>query len=215
MIRRTGRLVIPLMLGALLISVSGCGALRFGTGGDLQWQNQAAPERSLASQFDTGLYSYDGEDTATIVLLQGPVDAPRQAVTVRLFWRPWAGNTPVDPNATNATVRLIDFTGSQDGPRRVAVYSGAGFVYPRNTVGQATLRAGLWDATLRLTDVSTGQEAARGESTLTGGITVERDDARVQQLLRKLNSHVTDALNYPRMVRSPARAQRPSPIHAR
>ncbi len=211
----------PLLLMVLLLGVcltSGCGIFRSGAHGDLSLHSERGGDIPIAGHFDTGLYSFNGQDTLTVVLVQGELDAPREAVVMRLFWRPAAGSTPVDPAATNATVRYIRFeqeaagsssnsTGEQaatspTASQHVAIYSGAGFMFPNSRPGEARFRAGLWSAALRLTDASAGYEPGLGNAQLSGKFTVYRDDAGVPRVLRHLNNAITRALQYPRMVRA-------------
>ena len=203
------RPLLPLLLLGLMMltTLSGCGIFR-GAGGELALRGETGQTIDLGGAFDRGLYSYNGQDTLTVVLIQGTLDAPKRAVTARLYWRPKAGSTPIDPTATNTTVRYLDFTAAGDASNApaVRVYSGAGFMYLDSTPGEPTLSAGLWDTALRLTDASGVQSAAElpdelGEAQLTGRIRAERDDAAVLQTLRQLNHLVTRALDYPRMVR--------------
>lgn len=206
---RVGRLVTLALLSLML---TGCGGLRPGPAGDLSIQSAREPDRTLPAEFDTRLYSFDDPDSMTIVLVQGPPDAPEQAMTIRLFWRPSPGLTPLTREATNAMVRYIRFEPGQAGERGqplVRVYSGAGFLWPRTSPGSSVLRAGMREATLRLIDVTDGEagEASIIEATLTGRLRARRDDEATRRTLRTLQVAVSDALRYPRLV------SRPPPEH--
>jgi hypothetical protein len=155
--------------------------------------------------FDIALYRFDQDNALTAVLLQGSADQPTQAVTIRMFWRPRAGSTPLDRTATNATIQYAVFTGEN-----VGVYSGAGFLYPQNTPGNDSLTAAIWQAILRPADQSLGYEDPLGKATVKGKFTVRRDDIAVEQLLRKLNVHISERLGYPRLVDGEDKASAPA-----
>lgn len=197
-------------LAALLVSASlvagGCGSPSWSLvsgESDLKVYSQTHPGRTLTGDFDRAFYRLDGENAVTIVLLAGPEDAPEQAAVVRMFWQPRAGATPISASATNASVQYLVF-GPQNG--EVGVYSGAGFLHPNSDLGQNTLRAGLWEATLRLADRSANFDDSLGKAVLRGEVTARRDDAAVHDLLHQLDQQVTERLGYPRLVRA-------EPIH--
>lgn len=199
--RRVAVLFVALCV-ALLHAV-GCGGLQGPVGELTLHPGAAGPGEPLASQFDHGLYRYDDADTLTLVLVQGSFDQPERALTMRMFWRPIAGSTPIERTATNTTIHYMNFEPGPDGDRRVAIYSGAGFLYPQSTAGNETFHASLWDATVRLTDASTKTlDPLGGPATLTGNFSVQRDDAGVARALRQLNIAVAEALRYPRLVRA-------------
>ncbi|MFW6060989.1 MAG: hypothetical protein ACODAQ_12480 [Phycisphaeraceae bacterium] len=200
--RAISTLSIALLL-ALPLALAGCGAAQFGPVGELTLHRQTGADEPLASRFDHGIYSFGGDNTLTIVLLQGSIEQPQRAVTMRMFWQPTAGRTPIDREATNTTIHYIRFESDADGQPRVAVYSGAGFLYPRNTPGGATFHAGLWDATLRLTDTTDpATDPLAGPAAVRGSFSVRRDDAGVARMLRQLSVAVSHALTYPRLVRA-------------
>lgn len=181
-----------------LLFVVGCAS---DGGGELSLRSNDDSGRVLKSGFESGLYRFDDKDHLTILLFDGPIEAPTQAVTIRLFWTPQAGKTPVDATATNATINYVIFTG--DGGARTGIYTGAGFVYPKNAAGGDQLEAGVWDATLLLRDSTTGFNDLLGQAVLRGGFNARRDDAAVNSALRKLNVLVHQRLGYPRMVAEP------------
>ncbi len=161
--------------------------------------SQTWPDRLLLGEFQTALYSMNDTNTLTLVLLDGPTDGAkqdaRQVATIRVFWKPRAGRTPIDPTATNATVHYAIFSGPSG--REVGVYSGAGFVYPVDNPGGPIFRADIWEVTLRLTDRSAGFEDLLGEAALEGHLTATRDDAAVNQVVRNLRARISQRMGYP------------------
>ncbi|MCG8511126.1 MAG: hypothetical protein MI741_18055, partial [Rhodospirillales bacterium] len=149
------------------------------------------------------------DNSVTVVLLDGPANNPRQAITLRMFWRPRAGLTPLDAEATNATMHYIVFPleaeAGNDTPMNatrapIGIYTGAGFLYPKRSPGAEDLLANVWDASLRLTDAGEGFVDLLGPATITGDLRATRDDAGVQDAIRQLNQLVADRLGYPRLV---------------
>jgi hypothetical protein len=159
----------------------------------------------LQGDFDKAYYAYASDDSVTVVLIAGPEDNPTQAATVRLFWAPKAGQTPIAPEATNATVQYIVFADrrTDDGFfREVGVYSGAGYLFLEDKPGVARITGSLWEADLLLADRSERFKDLLGQSRLTGTFTARRDEQKVNELLRLLNTRVTQRLGYPRLVRA-------------
>ena len=194
--RRTATVLAVCCLAMLV----GCGGLWRTTraGGDLSLHSRAQAGASLEGGFTAGYYHFDDTNHLTAVLLAGPEDAPTRVVTVRMFWRPRAGRTPIDPNATNGTIHYVIFTGGD--PPQTGIYSGAGFVYLKSKPGKASLTASVWDATLRLTDHSEGFHDLLGPAEMRGSFTVRRDDAKTDELLRDLNATIEQRLGHRRLV---------------
>ncbi len=156
------------------------------------------PNTSLRANFTQGIYRFDDKNTMTILLLDGPIENPTQAVTIRLMWAPHAGKTPSGRTATNATIHYVIFAGSAH--QEVGLYSGAGFVYPESKPGADTLKAGMWEASLRLTDKTPGFDDRLGQALGNGGLHARRDDGGVDENIRRLDVLVRQKLGYPRMV---------------
>lgn len=189
-------MLLPLLGGCSLMPV-GNSALAVTSRGDSSTR--------LRGDFDKAYYAYESGDSVTVVLIAGPEDNPTQAATVRLFWAPKAGRTPIAPEATNATVQYIVFADRRTEAgfyREVGVYSGAGYLYLDNEPGLARITGSLWEADLMLADRSERFKDLLGQSRLTGNFTARRDEQKVSELLRLLNTRVTDRLGYPRLVRA-------------
>lgn len=169
----------------------------------------------LQGDFDRAYYAYNEKNAVTIVLIEGPDDAPTQAAAIRMMWKPAAGLTPINPDSTNATIQYVVFANRriEEGYfREVGVYSGAGFLYLDDTPGSSQLTGSLWQADILLADRSDRFKDLLGQSTLRGSFTARRDDARVGDLLRQLNVKVSDRLGYPRLV--DGADSRPIPVAA-
>lgn len=177
----------------------GCGSLPFAeSASSLSIRSQVHRGARLTTRFNHAVFASGDDDTLTIVLVGGPPERPTQAAVIRMFWRPEAGDTPITPTATNATIQYVIFAPSPGG--EVGVYSGAGFLFPSSRPGNATLRAGLWHANLRLADRSLGFDDRLLQSVVSGEIVATRDPAAVTDLLHRLSTRVTQRLGYPRLV---------------
>lgn len=192
-------IVWVIVVAGLALSVIGC---RNTGGGRLSIRSSADQLTVLRGGFERGIYSFDGKNTATFVLLDGPTDNPTQAVTIRLFWTPRAGRTPIDRTATNATIHYLIFTPGDTA--EAGVYSGAGFVYPSENPGGRTIEASVWESNLLLTDRSEAFNDLLGQAVLKGAFAARRDDLGVQETLRRLDNMVRERLGYPRFVEAPS-----------
>jgi hypothetical protein len=198
---------LAVLLGLMLSTVAGCGMLRkpfldTQAAGELAARSLSNPDTTLKGGFDSAFYSFDGSNRMTVVMYSGPLENPSQAVTIRMFWRPRAGRTPIASTATNATVNYVVFSGADN--RSVGIYSGAGFLYPRSKPGSARLSASLWQATLSLKEHDAAFQDLLGAATLAGSFKAQHDRVAVNRTVRRLNQHVRQRLGYPRMVRADA-----------
>jgi hypothetical protein len=187
--------LIVLIIACALGALAGCEG---DGGGNFAIRSVTDPNTSLHGDFSHGIYRYDDKNNLTVLLLDGPIENPTQAVTIRLMWAPHAGRTPIDSTATNATIHYVIFTGQANA--QVGVYSGAGFVFTKTDPGGPSLEASVWQASLRLADKSQGFDDLLGQAMVKGGIAANRDDAAVSEKLRKLNVLLRQKLGYPRMV---------------
>jgi hypothetical protein len=196
------RIHILLVLIALAL-LNACSS----AGGELAVRSQSDPQAVLKSGFETAIYGYNDGQHVTIVLYDGPIENPTQAVTIRMMWLPRAGGTPIDATATNATIHYMIFTGS--GNDLLGVYSGAGYMYPSSTPGKDSLTAAVWEANLRLSDRSEQFTDLLGQAILKGKFVARRDDAGTIEAVRMLNSRVSACLGYPRVVKSATQSNGP------
>lgn len=156
----------------------------------------------LNAKFDTAVYTSDGPNTMTILLVEGPLDNPRQAVTIHMFYLPISGYTPLDATATNSVVRYVVFSDDASTDAKVGVYSGAGFVHPKQTPGKKKVDVSAWNATLTLADASVGFNDVLGRSQFRGRFTLLKDNGATNDGVRKISQLVSERLGYPRSVRA-------------
>ena len=198
-----------LCLGVLGFALfGGCGVVAR-SGGSIQIQSLAGegldptgaetPAVRVAPAFRTAIYRSNNPNHVSVVLSDIPADdlaegrfpeSGFQVVLLEMLWLPRAGATPLDPTATNATVRHLIF-----GPTSaIGVFGGGGFLYPRNDVGDSSLRGSVYDATLRLSDASDDFVNRLGTTTLEGTFTARRDADLMNDIAITLNTEVSRRL---------------------
>ncbi len=192
MLRWIGGIVMIVGLG---MGVVGC------AGGQMTMDSQVG-QNVLSGQFDTAFCDYQDKDTVRIVLVAGPIEKPRQVMHIRMFYRPKAGKTPLDPQATNCVVRYVVFDGDQAG-----LYGGGGLVMPRWSPGSGTFSARLRNASLRLLDATEQFDPPTTLAFAEGRFTATRDDKRTGELLNRATQLLSQHLGYPRF----ADAEAPAP----
>jgi hypothetical protein len=170
-----------------------------GSGGELNVKSISDRDVTLRGGFESGIYTVADQNTATIILYDGPPQNPSQAVTIRMFWSPHAGRTPIDPTATNATIQYVIFG---EAGKEIGIYSGAGHLYPNSTVGSDLFTGSVWQSTLRIADKTDGFNDTIGLARLEGKFTVSRDDVNLNTALHTLNQQVRERLGRARMVDS-------------
>ncbi|MHB1156461.1 MAG: hypothetical protein ACYC26_06440 [Phycisphaerales bacterium] len=186
------RTIISVM--CLLCAAMGLGGC--GSAGALSVRSAALDNTTtIQGNFDTAIYAVQDAQTLHVLLIDGPVDAPRQVVHIQMFWAPMAGKTPFDASATNASVRYIVFDGD-----KIGCYGGGGLLRPRQTPGDSTFHATLHNATLRLLSAGEGFENTLGVAVAEGSFTAQRDDEKTLELVRKFQTMVSEKLGYPKMV---------------
>lgn len=193
-------LLILLLLAPML---PGCGTSLWSSQSALAVVSQDNRSLRLSGDFDTAYYVFDSSESVTVVLLEGPEDEPTQAAAIRMMWNPKAGLTPINPDATNATIQYIVFADRRTDEgffKEVGVYSGAGFLYLQSEPGDSRLTGSLWQADMLLADRSDRFKDLLGQSSLKGSFTARRDSMKVQQLLKQLNLRVSERLGYPRLI---------------
>lgn len=198
-------LILPLCTGCSWMQPANWGTMYNpfsalgGEGGTLTVRSFDESDENIRGTFQSGIYTTADANTATMILFDGPAENPNAALTIRMFWNPHAGRTPIDATATNATLQyiLFDETGKE-----IAIYSGAGYFYPNNTVGSDTFTGSLWQSSLRIADKSEGFDDKIGMARIDGKFTVTRDDLAVSPALHQLNVQVRERLGRTRLVKS-------------
>jgi hypothetical protein len=183
------------LFAALLALAGGC----TDTGrAELSLRSVADQQVQLAGRFQTGIYGFDDINHGTLILLDGPAENPAQVLIVRTLWTPRPAYTPIASTATNAQFTYVIFAGAP--AREAGIYTGYGFLFPSNTLGDSTFSASIWDSTMELSDASPRFVDPLGRAILTGDMRARRDDLRTRQLLRRISVMVSGRLQYRRVV---------------
>ena len=146
--------------------------------------------------FTHAYYAWEGKQNIVLVMVDGTDEAPTSATTIRVLWRPEAGSTPIDENASNASMHVMRF---QSG--HTEVWSGAGFVYFTGTPGKTDLSAECWGADVVLQDASANVADSLGPARAEGSCVATYNPDKVAQLLRALSRKASAGLDYPCLVR--------------
>jgi hypothetical protein len=111
-----------------------------------------------------------------------------QILHIQLLWVPLAGSTPMDPTATNASIRYVVIADGE-----VGIYAGAGFAVPADDLTDNTVGISLRDASLRLQQSTSGFNDLLSPAQLSGGFTALRDEQKTKQMNRHASQLVTNA----------------------
>lgn len=187
------RSLVSVVLAALV--ASGCAAPGGKAETDLVGENSRLQTKFVAAAYVVG-------PAATSVYLSDvPLETllsdstPVQVVHLELLWRPIAGMTPMDSDATNVSIRHVLLVDGQ-----VGIYGGAGFVRIRGEPGEGRLRLSIQDATIGLLQSSEGFEDLLSPAQLEGDIVAVNDAAMAMRLRQAISQRVTDAFGVPRFV---------------
>jgi hypothetical protein len=168
---------------------------------------EGVPQREgrLAPGFDEAVYHVAEDDTVVAILSSGePREGPKQAMLVRMFWRPQPGQTPIDATATNATLHHIQFA---ENGTHTAVYHGSGFVYFRGDPGEGSLELSVWDAILVPKEAGEAFEGP-ARQLIKGSFTAAQNETLVQERLQRLRQRLQKQLGSPHLVQGRARRWR-------
>jgi hypothetical protein len=164
----------------------------------------------LAASYATVVYAHDPEEDTTFMLTDIPIEdllagraVDGQVLHINLLWEPKAGTTPMDTDATNASVRHIVISSGE-----VGVYGGAGFVIPHGSPGRDTLTVALRDATVWLMDSTGGFLDPLSPARMTGTFTALHDPEGARRINRAISQIVTNALGRTRFVEGGSGGQR-------
>jgi len=122
-------------------------------------------------------------------LLSGEVDQA-QILHAQLLWSPKPGSTPVDPPATNLTLRLVLITDGELG-----IYGGAGFAWPSGTIGEDPVELDIVGSTLTLLHATEGFRDLLSPLLLIGRVEAPHDPVKTLRIRQAASQLVTDRLD--------------------
>lgn len=194
------RFVARVGTSALLLSLPalpGCNLVRnAGGSGPVITQGTGADRLALELDPVYAVYQHDRDRLTSFWISDidwsQPVAADEiqaQVLHVEVLWYPAPGRTPVDEEATNASLRLIVIVDGE-----VGVYAGAGFVQPFGGLGST--RAGLTvkDSSLALETSTDGFADLLSPAHLRGSFTATLDPNAVRRTQVLVSQCVSDAL---------------------
>lgn len=117
------------------------------------------------------------DDSAAWTTISGSI------VHVHMFIRPYAGRTPIESTAANASMRWAVLAEGE-----IGVYTGAGFVFPGRSLLGSKISGTVRGATLRLTRATEGFHDPLGPSSLSMGFTATEDADTAEGLSRRLDA---------------------------
>lgn len=186
---------------SLLVPAASCKSTG-GSAGSLRTVSHGSTPAVLPGNFVAAVYSHDPNRDTTFMLADVPVAAvlegklrQGQILHVDLLWVPKPGATPIDADATNATIRYVIVSDGE-----VGIYGGAGFAMPRGRLGQRSLSISLRDASLQLLESTPNFVDRLGPAQMTGSFTAKLDDKKTRELHFAASQLVTNALGRTRYV---------------
>ena len=190
------------LLGAM--AFPGCSLVGGGgSAGKLRSQSLRTDALVLPADYSVAVFSTDRIAGTSLMLSSVPIEqvvdgtiVNGQILHIELLWVPKAGETPMDPAATNASIRHIVISNGE-----VGIYGGAGFARPsgdpeHNNKVTFTLR----DASLALQESTAGFVDLLSPFRLTGTFVASADAKRARQLSLGASQLVTNALGKTRYV---------------
>ncbi len=130
-------------------------------------------------------------DVTLYELLNGPPQTA-SVLHAQILWGPKPGYTPVDPTATNVTLRWIVFSGGE-----VGVYGGAGFCWPRGKLGTGDYSISIEASTLSLIASTPGFVDLASPASITGTFSATFEPERAIRIRQAVSQLVTDAIGRP------------------
>lgn len=177
-------------------AASGCGGGGLGRGSALELRSLGNEPVRLPAARGAAVYGTSTSGDVSIFLTDIPLaDLMRgdveegQLVHVELLWQPKAGATPMDPSATNVTVRHLIVSGGEMG-----LYGGAGFATFSGNIDRGPIAVNMKDSTLRLLDATEGFVDPISPGTMVGRVRAERSPEQARKLFRAASQMLTNAL---------------------
>ncbi|MGA0174286.1 MAG: hypothetical protein ACO3NL_11685, partial [Phycisphaerales bacterium] len=146
---------------------------------------------SLELSYIESSYIVQASETSMLfsdVSLQELLEGPPQTGSIlhaQILWGPKPGYTPVDATATNVTIRWIVFSGGE-----VGVYGGAGFCWPRGTLGKGDYAISIEASTLSLIASTAGFVDLASPASITGTFSATFEPERAIRLRQAVSQLV-------------------------
>ena len=145
--------------------------------------------------FDNGSYAVEPSEVSFYLsdqplerLIDGDI-TDAAIIHAQLLWSPQPGSTPVDPTATNLTLRLALLVDGELG-----VYGGAGFAWPSGTKGEGPMELEIVGSTLTLLHSTEGFRDLLSPVMLLGRLNAPFDPVNTLRNRQAASQLVTDRL---------------------
>jgi hypothetical protein len=170
--------------------------------GKLRTESLGPDAVSLDAVLPVAVYAHEPGGDTSFILTDVPVEdllagrpTTGQVLHIELLWEPNAGRTPMDPSATNTTVRHVLLVDGQLG-----LYGGAGFAVPKGKIGRGKLKVSVRDTNVRLLEATDGFADPLSPARLLGTFTAVPDSGLTRKLQRALSQLVTNEFGATRFV---------------
>jgi hypothetical protein len=195
--------LLPVALLACWVSAwlaaGGCGPT---VTGSLRAESLGQSPVILQTKYSAAVYGGATQAETSFCLSDIPLEtlmsakrADGQIVHIDLLWQPKAGQTPMDDDAVNTSIRYVIVSGEE-----VGVYGGGGFATVSGRVGKGRVTLAVHRASLRLLESTPAFTDLLGAAELTGRFTATLDDRTADQLRYAASQLVTNALGRSRYV---------------
>jgi len=195
-------------LAAAAALALGCAGCSIEAGGTVDAVGAGDTAIRLSSQFETGTFAIEPAQT-TVVFSDIPYEDLARGTArdgrflhVEVLWRPRPGKTPIEPSATNLSIRFVVVSSGE-----VGVYVGGGFGFIRaGRAGDGEIEVDITGSSISLVDKTPGFVDLLSPAEMTGtlGAFENADNARATR--RAASQFVTNRLGKVRWVGMPAPA---------
>lgn len=196
--RRVRRVACRSMIGGAILCVAGCRGV-FG-GGDPTLESLDEQRVRMPLSVAESAYAVHPSEASLLFAsvpferfaddLERPVEA--FVLHAQLLWVPKPGTTPIDPTATNVTLRWIVFSGAE-----VGVYGGAGFCWPDGTIGEDALILDIEASTLSLIASTPSFVDQASPASVSGRFRAAYRPGAALEMRQRVSRLVTEAVGRP------------------
>lgn len=193
-----GAAMVLSLIGALSLT-TGCAST---TGeGTVELRSMGREQGELRSAFEVAAFSIGPAATA-IYLSDVPIGAlvdgsatTAQVVHIELLWKPRAGFTPIEDEATNASIRYVVFVDGE-----VGIYGGAGMVKFRGKLNRGRVRFTIDGGSMSLLDSTPGFLDRLSPASFSADVLAIGSDEQALRLRQAVSQRITNAFGETRIV---------------
>ena len=185
---RKAHLLVPLLLALFLLPLAACGSRASLT------LTSPLTGATLRPKLITRTYTAQDENTVDIYLSdltpeqlgapfsEDPAKRPvGQIVHIHMFIRPSPGKTPIEPQASNCSIRHLILA-----PGATGLYGGGGFLLPSGAAASGTFAGSISAGTLKLQSATPTFHDALGPTALRASFKVKENRELALTIARRL-----------------------------